>query len=168
MHLVDTYGCLARVDALAFLNPGRVIPVEVITERGDGGGSRPVLRVLGKGVCLENHLASLGGNGKFVEFAWLDVRDETFVNAGSLKHLHGAGIRIPVIKVTNYTDGCGMGSPYSEIIAGFAIERFWVGTKFIVNLIMGAFSEQVTVPGGDKAGLGLLFLISDCHKVNPP
>ena len=43
----------SHVDALAFLNPGRVIPVEVITECGDGGGSRPVLRVLGKGSALK-------------------------------------------------------------------------------------------------------------------
>ena len=61
-----------------------------------------------------------------------------------------------------------MGSPYSEIIAGFAIESFRVGTKFVVDLLVGALSEKVTVTGGDKAGLGLLFLISDCHKVNPP
>ena len=61
-----------------------------------------------------------------------------------------------------------MGSPHCEIVAVFAIEGFRMGAEFVVDLIVGAFSEQVTVTGGDEAGLGLLFLISDCHKVNPP
>ena len=168
MYLVNADGRLTRVRALALLNPGAVTPAERVVEGGNGSGSRTVFCVLCERVSLKDDFSGLGGDGKFIQFPRFDARNEAFVNAGGFQHLHRAGIWIPVVEVAYHAYGCCMGSPYSKAIAIFTIEGFRMGTEFIVNFVVGAFPEQVTVAGGNKAGLGLLFLISDCHKVNPP
>ena len=168
VYLIDAHGRFARVGVFTFLYPGAIRPAERVVEGSNGCRARPVFGVLGKRVSLKNDLAGLGSDGKFIKLARFDAGNKALVNAGGFQHLHRAGIGIPVIKVTYYADRCSVWSPYRKIIAVFAIEGFRVGAEFVVDLIVGTFSEQVTVTGGDKAGLGLLFLISDCHKVNPP
>ena len=168
VNLIDTHGSFTRIGTFAFLNPGCVAPTEGVVPGRDGSGARAVLGILGKGICLENDLSGLRGNGKFVKLTRLDVRDELLVDAGGLQQMHGAGIRIPVVEIPYNTDFCCMRSPYCKIITFFAVKGHRVCTKLIVDFIVGAFAEQVTVTGGNEAGFCVLFLISDCHKVNPP
>ena len=84
MHLVDTHGRFSWVGGLTLLNPDAVTPAERVVEGGNGGSSRTVLGVLGKGVCLEDYLAGLGGDGEFIQLTRLDARNEALVNAGGL------------------------------------------------------------------------------------
>ena len=168
MHLINAHGRFTRIGAFPFLYPGSIAPAEEVVKGGDGSRTRPIFCVLGKRIGLEDDFAGLGRDGKFIKLSRLDARNETFVNTGGFQYLHWAGIRIPVVEVAYNTDGCGMRSPDRKIIAVLPLIGFRVRTELVIDLIMGTFSEEITVTGGDKASFRLLFLISDCHKVNPP
>ena len=117
MHFVNAHGQLLYIRLGPFFNPCAVSPGKALDIGCDRGCARTVFRAEGKGICLVENPAGLGGNGKFIELSQLHARIKNLPDAGFGDSFHGVGLRIPVVKITYQMDLFCMGGPNSEVDA---------------------------------------------------
>ena len=117
VHLIDAHGQLLHIGFGPLLNPCAVRPGKALDISCDRGCAGTVFRTEGKGVRLIENLAGLGGDGEFVKLSQLHARTENLPDAGFGDSLHGIGLRIPVVEVTNQMDLLCMRGPDSEVDA---------------------------------------------------
>ena len=123
MHFVNAHGQLLRICLGPLLNPCAVSPGKALDIGCDRGCAGAVFRAESKGIRLVENLAGLGGNGKFIELSQLHARIKNLPDAGFGDTFHGAGLRIPVIKIAYQMDLFCMGSPDGEIDAVLSLVR---------------------------------------------
>ena len=117
MHFVNAHGQLLYIRLGPLLDPCAVSPGKALDIGCDRGCARTVFRAEGKGICLVENPAGLGGNGKFIELSQLHARIKNLPDAGFGDSFHGVGLRIPVVKIAYQMDLSCMRGPNSEVDA---------------------------------------------------
>ena len=115
MHFVNAHGQLLYICLGPLFDPRAVSPGKALDIGCDRGCTRTVFSAEGKGICLVENLAGLGGNGEFIELSQLHARIENLPDTGFGDTFHGAGLRIPVVKIAYQMDLFCVGGPDGEV-----------------------------------------------------
>src|SRR4051812_25077184 len=89
-------------------------------------------------------LATWAGNIEFVVIAGLDVRYEQFPITGAA-HAHWMAASVPKIEVADDADPLRVRRKHHESDAVDAIQGHGVRAEFVIEALVGAFTEEIKV-----------------------
>ena len=125
-------------------------------------------------IRLIQDVATLCMNRKLVDLTEAHTLDESLVDAAGLEWKHVVRLHIPRVPVTDDGNGLRMWCPDREVHALLPTQCRRVCTHLLINLIIAALAEEVTIELGDEdrvqcfrrsARHGLLLLWLRCTLV---
>ena len=145
MDFVDVHGRSEDLGGPVGLHVKLVAPFVAVQVGDDGGGGGAHFGELGQRVHLHVEVAVGAVNLKTVEFAFTDVRDKDFPNAGAAQHTHLVAAAVPAVEVAYHGNGLGVRGPDGELNALEALVFHQVRAQLAVKLVVGAARNQVPV-----------------------
>ena len=146
VHLVDRDGARTFLEGFASAQPIVVLPVDVrFSDDARCGGRRRLEREC-KGVALERHaVASRTDDLVLVECAFADARQKQLPDPGLDAPSHRVAAAVPGIEVAHDADAAGIGRPYREDDARYAVDDDRMCAEPLVEPLMAAFGEQMRI-----------------------
>ena len=127
-----------------------VAPFVAVEMRGDGGGCRADFGEFRKRVNLHVEVAVGAVDFEAVEFAFAEVRDEDFPDAGTAEHAHLVAASVPAVEVADDRNGLGVGGPYGELHAFETLVFYEVCAELAVEFVVRARGDEVPVEFGEN------------------
>ena len=122
-----------------------VAPFITVEVRRDGGCCRTDFCKFCERVDFDVQVAVGTVNFKAVEFAFAEIRNEDFPNAGAAEHAHLMAAAVPAVEVTDDGNSVRVRCPNCKVDALESLMLDDVRAKLAVEFVMGARRNQVAV-----------------------
>jgi hypothetical protein len=136
--------------------------------RHDAGGGRPQLGVAGIRIGLQRQQVAFAADD-FVLVAGTgrNARQEDFPHAAFAAQTHGMAAAVPLVEVTHHADTLGVGRPYGEAAAGYAVAFSRRGAECFEGPQMRAFGEQPRVHFAEHLAEAVRIVLDRLAAVGP-
>ena len=101
-------------------------------------------------ICLIQDIATLCMNRELVDLTEAHALDESLVDTARLERKHVVRLHIPPVPVADDGNGLRMWCPDREVHALLPMQCRRVCTHLLINLIIAALAEEVTIELGDE------------------
>ena len=149
VDFVDVHGRAENLGCPVRLHVEVVAPFVAVEVRGDGGGCRAHFAEFRERVHFHVEVAVGAVDFETVEFAFTEVRDEDFPDAGTAEHAHLVAASVPAVETANNGNGLGVGGPDGELHAFETLVFHEVCAELAVEFVVRARGDEVPVEFGE-------------------